>query len=84
MLGERMPQFKNEGDHVKEHEAIHEGLVEFAGYVRKVTRGEKWDGEKLRGIMDGFRGVLFAHMDHEVESLKAGELKKVVPVPGEG
>ena len=75
-----MPQFKPEGEHLKEHQEIHKGLDEFNAYIKKCKKGNKdWDGEKMKGIMDSFRDVLFKHLDHEVESLDGENLKKVSP-----
>jgi hypothetical protein len=73
-----MPHFAKEGDHLKEHEGIHKGLVEYLAYIRKCKRDRKqWDAEKMKEIMDSFRDVLFKHLDHEVDSLRGEELKKV-------
>jgi len=80
ILGERMPQFKQEGDHLKEHEEIHKGLDEYVAYIKKCRKDRKnWDGEKMKSIMDSFRDILFKHLDHEVESLSGENLKKVKP-----
>jgi hypothetical protein len=77
-LAERMPGFAEKGEHVKEHQEIHEGLVEYASYIRKCGRdAQEWEPDELKRIMDSFQGVLFRHMDHEVESLRGEELKKV-------
>jgi len=76
-----MPQFAPNGDHLKEHEEIHHGLDEYVAYIKKCRKDHKeWDGEKMKSTMDSFRGVLFKHLDHEVESLKGDEMKKVGPV----
>ena len=73
-----MPQFAKTGDHLKEHEEIHKGLDEYVAYIRKCRKNRKeWDGDKMKKIMDTFRDVLFKHLDHEVESLKGENLKKV-------
>jgi len=78
VLAERMPQFAKTGDHLKEHEEIHKGLDEYVAYIRKCRKDPKqWSADKMRTIMDSFRGVLFKHLDHEVKSLSAEEMKKV-------
>jgi hypothetical protein len=78
VLAEKMPQFAADGDHLKEHEGIHKGLDEYVNYIRKCRKNRKdWDGSKMRSIMDSFRTVLFKHLDHEVESLRGEEMKKV-------
>lgn len=80
-----MPQFAKSGDHLKEHEEIHKGLDEYVDYVRKCRKDKKeWDGEKMKEIMDSFRDILFKHLDHEVESLKGENMKKVFPVTNSG
>lgn len=78
ILGERMPQFAKDGEHLKEHEEIHKGLDEFIAYIRKCRKDPKeWDGDKMKKILDSFRGILFKHLDHEVENLRGEEMKKV-------
>jgi hypothetical protein len=78
ILAERMPQFATQGDHLKEHEEIHKGLDEYVAYIKKCRKdSKKWDGDKMRSIMDSFRDILFKHLDHEVESLRGEEMKKV-------
>src|SRR5205814_3937222 len=60
ILAKRMPQFKPEGDHLKEHQEIHKGLDEYIAYIKKCRKSRKdWDGEKMKNIMDSFRDVLF-------------------------
>jgi hypothetical protein len=77
-----MPQFAKSGDHLKEHEQIHKGLDEYVDYIRKCRKDRKeWDGDKMKEIMDSFRDILFKHLDHEVESLKGENMKKVLLVP---
>jgi hypothetical protein len=76
-----MPHFAAHGEHLKEHEEIHKGLDEYVAYIRQCRKDRKeWDGDKMKGIMDGFRGVLFKHLDHEVESLSGDEMKKAGPM----
>ena len=78
ILAEKMPQFKQDGDHLKEHEGIHKGLDEYVAYIKKCRKEKKdWDGEKMKTIMDSFRDILFKHLDHEVESLSGENMKKV-------
>ena len=78
VLAERMPQFAKQGDHLEEHKEIHKGLDEYVAYIKKCRKDRKeWDGAKMREIMDSFRDILFKHLDHEVESLRGEEMKKV-------
>jgi len=73
-----MPQFADQGDHLKQHEEIHKGLDEYVAYIKKCRKDRKeWDSDKMRSIMDSFREILFKHLDHEVESLEAENMKKV-------
>jgi hypothetical protein len=73
-----MPQFADQGEHLKQHEEIHKGLDEYVAYIKKCQKDRKeWDSDKMRSIMDSFREILFKHLDHEVESLKAENMKKV-------
>ena len=79
ILAEKMPQFAKEGAHLKEHEQIHKGLDEYVAYIKKCRKdGKNWEVDKMKSIMDSFRDILFKHLDHEVESLKGDELKKVI------
>ncbi|UNI21917.1 hypothetical protein JDV02_007862 [Purpureocillium takamizusanense] len=55
---------------VEEHAVFHEGLSSFSAYIEKVKDGEEaLDGDKLRGIIDGFMPALREHLEHEITTL---------------
>ncbi|KAL7010246.1 hypothetical protein EMMF5_000266 [Cystobasidiomycetes sp. EMM_F5] len=74
MLATRMPEFKKgTGDHIKQHEIIHDGLVRYNAYLNSCASApSKYQPEELRSIMSSFEKVLFSHLDEEVETLMAG------------
>lgn len=63
ILAKKMPQFgknhKASGEHLKSHNAIHNGLDRYEAYLKEAMAGPEYDGAKLREIMDGFKEVLF-------------------------
>lgn len=57
--------------------ANNSGLESYEGYIHySRSHPEKYDGKKLRAIMDKFRDVLYAHLDDEVRDLGAEALQK--------
>lgn len=59
-----MPQFKSgareSGEHLKSHKQIHDGLDRYDAFLKAVMAdSSQYSSTGLRGIMDGFRGVLF-------------------------
>ncbi|PTB66531.1 hypothetical protein BBK36DRAFT_1201504 [Trichoderma citrinoviride] len=77
-LARRMPEFdpKN-GDLVKQHAQIHDGLEEFEKYLRQVKSGERdFELSVLKEKMESWGGVLWAHLDDEVRSLGAENMRK--------
>ncbi|PTB38377.1 hypothetical protein M441DRAFT_29751 [Trichoderma asperellum CBS 433.97] len=78
MLAKRMPEFdpKN-GDLVKQHAQIHDGLEKFEEYISQCKRGEKdFEMSVLKEKMESWGGVLWAHLDDEVRSLGAENMRK--------
>jgi len=53
---------------VEQHEAFQKGVEEFGEYVNKV-KVEEFDGQKLRGIVDGFGEKLVLHLREEIVTL---------------
>jgi hemerythrin-like domain-containing protein len=76
-LAERMPIFA-EGDHlIHQHEEIHVGLVKLEDYLRACLNGDReLRFPELREIMDGFGTVLWSHLDEEVKTLGAENMRK--------
>ncbi|KAF2230120.1 hypothetical protein EV356DRAFT_536678 [Viridothelium virens] len=77
VLAARMPAFQAELELLSQHRQIHEGLEAFETYLEACRAGERelrW--EELRGLMDGFGGVLWAHLDEEVRELGAEKMRR--------
>ncbi|KUI53652.1 hypothetical protein VP1G_01291 [Cytospora mali] len=59
---------------VGQHEAFHDGLAAFMGYIDAVKSGrEAYSGERLKGIIESFMPVLREHLWDEVKTLLALE-----------
>ncbi|KAJ9148895.1 Hemerythrin HHE cation binding domain-containing protein [Pleurostoma richardsiae] len=55
---------------VDQHRAFHGGLEAYEGYLSSVKEGkEKYDGQKLRGLIDSFMPVLRQHLHDEIDTL---------------
>ncbi|KAH7156177.1 hemerythrin HHE cation binding domain-containing protein [Dactylonectria macrodidyma] len=55
---------------VAQHEAFHDGLEAYKKYLDAVQAGDdKYDGDKLKGIIDSFAGVLHQHLTEEIDTL---------------
>jgi len=55
---------------VEQHRGFERGLEEFEGYVNATVSGaEKYDGEKVRRLIDGFMPILREHLADEVATL---------------
>lgn len=72
-----MPEFNKEVELLTQHQEIHKGLDRFQEYLTdcKVGRSELRMDE-MKGLMDRFGGVLWLHMDDEVEQLRAEKMRK--------
>ncbi|QUC21029.1 uncharacterized protein UV8b_05270 [Ustilaginoidea virens] len=79
LLATRMPEFNpTSGQLVKQHAQIHRGLEEFERYVQKCRRGEvDFEMATLKEKMEGWGGVLWEHLDQEVEMLGAERMRAV-------
>lgn len=77
MLSRRMPQFQKREHLLEQHKEIHKGLDVFQEYLEKCRGGEReLRLEELKGIMDGFGKVLWTHLDDEVSTLGAENMRK--------
>lgn len=57
---------------VDQHAAFHDGLARFDEYLKGVQEGaEKFDGQKLRSVIDSFMGELRKHLSDEIVTLLA-------------
>ncbi|GFZ49389.1 hypothetical protein JCM24511_07509 [Saitozyma sp. JCM 24511] len=80
ILAKKMPQFKagarEQGRHLRSHKAIHAGLDKYDEYLKAcLADSSKFNPATLREILDGFREVLFTHLDEEVHDLGAESMK---------
>ena len=78
VLGKRMPEFDpKRGDLLGQHKQIHAGLDEFEAYLKAVKMGEQdLDWAVLKERMEGWGGVLWEHLDDEVRTLGANNMRK--------
>lgn len=92
MLAERMPEFQTpaqrkragikNGDAgakelIRQHETIHQGMDGFEAYLKSVLNGEQeLDLKKMEEQMDSWGGILWQHLDEEVETLAAGNMRR--------
>ena len=77
MLSRKMPQFQKQEHLLEQHREIHKGLDLFQAYLEKCRNGEcELRLEELKEIMDGFGKVLWAHLDDEVKTLGAENMRK--------
>ncbi len=61
---------------VRQHELIHDGMDQFENYLKKVLRGEEeLDMRVLKELM-GCGDVLWMHLDEEVETLGAENMRR--------
>lgn len=77
-LATRMSEFDGKkGLMPKQHKQIHTGLTNLQVYLTKVSKGEvDFQTDDLKGVMEPWAEVLWAHLDAEVESLKAENMRK--------
>jgi len=69
------PDYADQG-HIKAHRAIHDGLVRLGALVKKWRQQPStYSPQELRECLDSFSGILFEHLDQEVEDIKGDNLK---------
>lgn len=72
-----MPKFRKELHLLTQHKEIHKGLDKFEEYIKQCKSGEKeLRLDEMKEIMDSFGGVLWQHLDDEVEQLGAENMRK--------
>ncbi|KAK7057131.1 hemerythrin HHE cation binding domain-containing protein [Favolaschia claudopus] len=79
ILAKKMPEFalETEHGHIESHKKIHDGLDELATLVYKFKKEPTtYSPTEMRACLDGFREVLFAHLDEEVSDLQGENMKK--------
>ncbi len=80
ILAAKMPEFKNgpnAAELLRQHEEIHKGLDGFEDYLKKCRSGEtELDLKTLKLKMDTWGEVLWKHLDQEVRTLGAENMRK--------
>ncbi|PYI27393.1 hypothetical protein BP00DRAFT_300485, partial [Aspergillus indologenus CBS 114.80] len=77
VLARRMPEFRRELSLVGQHAVIHRGMEALEAYLEGCRRGERdLERGEVRRLLEGFGAVLFAHLDEEVEALRAENMRR--------
>ncbi|KAI9052256.1 hypothetical protein LZ554_003613 [Drepanopeziza brunnea f. sp. 'monogermtubi'] len=80
VLATKMPEFrqgKNAAELLRQHEEIHKGMDEFEAYLEKCKSGEtELQLSVLKAKMDSWGTVLWTHLDQEVKTLGAENMRK--------
>lgn len=77
LLAKKMPEFRPRVALLKQHKQIHAGLEKFEAYLNDCRRGEvDLQRMEIKRLMDEFGEVLFAHLDDEVHTLRAENMRK--------
>lgn len=77
ILAKKMPEFRKELDLLRQHKQIHAGLEKLEAYLEKCRSGEEdLRREEVKRLMEGFGKVLWAHLDEEVQTLGADNMRK--------
>ncbi|KAL2829528.1 hypothetical protein BDW59DRAFT_159114 [Aspergillus cavernicola] len=81
-LAKKMPEFqagrgRRAAELLRQHREIHAGLDGFKVYLERCSRGEEeLRLEVLREKMEGWREVLWTHLDQEVKTLGAENMRR--------
>lgn len=80
ILARKMPEFqtgKNAAELLRQHAEMHEGMMNMGAYLEKCRSGEtELELRRLKEIMDTFKDVLWTHLDQEVKTLGAENMRK--------
>lgn len=77
MLSRKMPEFQKREHLLEQHKEIHKGLDLLQEYLEACRSGEReLRLDELKIIMDGFGKVLWTHLDDEVRTLGAENMRK--------
>lgn len=75
MLGRKMPEFR--GDLQAQHRKIHAGMDELGDYLRGCKTGEHvFEMAAMKRKMEGWNDILWEHLDDEVRTLGAENMRK--------
>ncbi|KAL2004808.1 hypothetical protein VTN00DRAFT_3081 [Thermoascus crustaceus] len=82
-LATKMPEFRpGNSSLLAQHEQIHEGMDRMEAYLRRCLRGKIGEEdqelrlEEVKRLMDGFGEVLWRHLDEEVRTLGAENMRR--------
>ncbi|KAJ5778766.1 hypothetical protein N7520_002012 [Penicillium odoratum] len=76
VLAKRMPEFRKELELLTQHKQIHAGLEKLESYLEKCRSGEEdMRREEVKRLMDAFGEVLWTHLDQEVKTLGADNMR---------
>ncbi|KAJ6084651.1 hypothetical protein N7486_011451 [Penicillium sp. IBT 16267x] len=76
VLAKKMPEFKKELELLRQHKQIHAGLEKLQAYLEKCRSGEEdLRREEVKRLMEGFGEVLWKHLDDEVKTLGAENMR---------
>ena len=80
LLATRMPEFKagrNAAELLRQHKEIHAGMEGFEKYLEGCRRGETELQLRVLGeLMEGWAEVLWKHLDQEVKTLGAENMRR--------
>lgn len=82
VLARRMPEFKagkgnGAAELLRQHRQIHKGMDGLEAYLKDVQAGrEEFDLNRLRERMESWGEVLWTHLDQEVKTLGAENMRK--------
>jgi hemerythrin-like domain-containing protein len=76
-LAKKMPEFRRDDQLLRQHHDIHEGLSQLEEYLGNCQRGEAdFRLGEVKRLMDAFGAVLWAHLDAEVRTLGAENMRQ--------
>ena len=81
MLARKMPDFRERELLLEQHRGIHKGMDELQEYFEQCAKRSKDGGieldlVKVKEIMNSFGSVLWTHLDDEVKTLGAKNMRK--------
>ncbi|KAE8167408.1 hypothetical protein BDV40DRAFT_295523 [Aspergillus tamarii] len=77
VLARKMPEFRQKKTLLAQHKKIHRGLDELEQYLEKCRSGEEdLELTEVKRLMDAFGEVLWTHLDEEVRTLGAENMRK--------
>ncbi|KAJ5730839.1 uncharacterized protein N7483_005347 [Penicillium malachiteum] len=77
VLAKKMPEFRKELELLSQHKQIHAGLEKLEAYLEKCRSGEEdMRREEVKRLMEAFGEVLWTHLDQEVKTLGADNMRK--------